>query len=267
MIEKLLVFCYYYDMKNNKIIIYIGLITIIVIMSLLYVFKYNSLDESIFNKKWYKYNINTGYYDVINITNDSFSYIVPSNDNESNSYDKCSKYNYNSKKKELVLNCNKKIIIKEINDNYLILNIDKYDNYYYLNTSDSLNHEFNRKFNMSINEYRKSKENVLDLIKVKTNKINEIYNSDEYSKVIFMGDMCTSIECTLSLDIIEKWINFDSNVYYIDSSSLTKSDFNNLKVLGNDFNDAYPVVYVIKNKKVVDKYKIECNGFNCSMYY
>ena len=83
-------------------------------MSLLYVFKYNSLDENIFNKKWYKYNINTGYYDVINITNDSFSYLVPTNDNESNSYDKCSKYNYNSKKKELVLNCNKKIIIKEI---------------------------------------------------------------------------------------------------------------------------------------------------------
>ena len=254
-------------MKNNKIIIYIGLIIIIVIMSLLYVFKYNSLDENIFNKKWYKYNINTGYYDIINITNDSFSYIVPTNDNESNNYDKCSKYNYNSKKKELVLNCNKKIIIKEINDDYLILNIDKYDNYYYLNTSDSLNHEFNRKFNMSINEYRKSKENVLDLIKVKTNKINEIYNSNEYSKVIFMGDMCTSIECTLSLDIIEKWINFDSNIYYIDSTSLTKSDFNNLKMLGNNFNDAYPVVYVLKNKKVVDKYKIECNGFNCSMYY
>ena len=122
-------------------------------------------------------------------------------------------------------------------------------------------------FNMSVSEYKKSKESVLDLIKVKSNKINEIYNSDEYSKVIFIGDLCTSIECTLGLDIIEKWINFDSNVYYIDSSSLNKNDYKNLKVLGEEFNDVYPSVYVIKNKKIVDKYKIKCNGFDCSMYY
>ena len=99
------------------------------------------------------------------------------------------------------------------------------------------------------------------------NKINEIYNSDEYSKIIFMGDSCSTVECALSLDIIEKWINFDSNVYYIDSSSLNSKDYNNLSKLGNDFNDVYPIVYVVKNKKIVDKYKIKCNGFNCNMYY
>lgn len=254
-------------MKNNKIIIYVGLIIVLISISLLYIFNDRSLNDNIFNKNWYKYNYKTGYYDVININKDTFSYVIPTNTNESNPYDKCSRYNYDSKNKELKLNCNKKLIIKEIKDDYIVFNVDKQDNYFYSSTLDSLNHEFYNIFNMSVSEYKKSKESVLDLIKVKSNKINEIYNSDEYSKVIFIGDLCTSIECTLGLDVIEKWINFDSNVYYIDSSSLNQNDYKNLKVLGKEFNDVYPSVYVIKNKKIVDKYKIKCNGFDCSMYY
>ena len=254
-------------MKNNKIIVIVVVFIVLVSISLLYIFNDRSLDEKIFNKNWYKYNYKTGYYDVINISGDNFSYIIPTNNNESDSFDKCTRYNYNSKKKEIKLNCNKSIYVKEINEDYIILNIDKVDNYFYLSNLDSLNHEFSKYFNMSIGEYKKSKNTVLNLIKINTSKINEIYNSDEYSKIIFIGNSCSTVECALSLDIIEKWINFDSNVYYVDSSSLNSKDYKNLNKLGNNFNDVYPIVYVVKNKRVVDKYKIKCNGFNCNMYY
>ena len=167
-------------MKNNKIIVIVGVFIVLVSISLLYIFNDRSLDEKIFNKNWYKYNYKTGYYDVINISGDNFSYIIPTNNNESDSFDKCTRYNYNSKKKEIKLNCNKSIYVKEINEDYIILNIDKVDNYFYLSNLDSLNHEFSKYFNMSIGEYKKSKNTVLNLIKINTSKINEIYNSDEY---------------------------------------------------------------------------------------
>ena len=54
--------------------------------------------------------------------------MIPTNTNESNPYDKCSRYNYDSKNKELKLNCNKKLIIKEIKDDYIVFNVDKQDN-------------------------------------------------------------------------------------------------------------------------------------------
>ena len=84
-------------MKNNKIIIYVGLIIVLISISLLYIFNDRSLNDNIFNKNWYKYNYKTGYYDVININKDTFSYVIPTNTNESNPYDKCSRYNYDSK--------------------------------------------------------------------------------------------------------------------------------------------------------------------------
>lgn len=254
-------------MKNNRIIIYVGLIIVLISISILYVFNNGKISDDILNKTWYKYNYKTGYYDIININSNTFSYIIPSNNNETNSYYKCTKYNYDSKNKKIKLNCNKSIIIKEINDNYIVLNIDNSDNYFYLSNTDSLNHEFNNVFNKSINEYKKSKDSVLGLIKVSTKKINEIYNDNEYSKIIFMGNNCTSVECTLGLDVIERWINFDNNVYYIDSSNFNNNDYKLLSKIGDDFNDVYPSVYVIKNKKVIDKYRIKCSGFDCSMYY
>ena len=79
--------------------------------------------------------------------------MIPTNTNESNPYDKCSRYNYDSKNKELKLNCNKKLIIKEIKDDYIVFNVDKQDNYFYSSTLDSLNHEFYNIFNMSVSEY------------------------------------------------------------------------------------------------------------------
>ena len=91
-------------MKNNKIIIYVGLIIVLISISLLYIFNDRSLNDNIFNKNWYKYNYKTGYYDVININKDTFSYVIPTNTNESNPYDKCSRYNYDSKNKELIAN-------------------------------------------------------------------------------------------------------------------------------------------------------------------
>ena len=66
-------------MKNNKIIVIVGVFIVLVSISLLYIFNDRSLDEKIFNKNWYKYNYKTGYYDVINISGDNFSYIIPTN--------------------------------------------------------------------------------------------------------------------------------------------------------------------------------------------
>ena len=114
----------------------------------------------------------------------------------------------------------------------------------------------------------------LEIIKINYDKLNELLKESDYSKIIFIGDNCGSIECTLVTDIIEKWISYSKDIYYINSNELTKDNLTNLNKKDNnfslnidDYNSVYPIVYVISDEKIIDKYEIICSGFNCSLYY
>ena len=112
-----------------------------------------------------------------------------------------------------------------------------------------------------------------DLIKINTKRVEEIINEKEYSKIIFMGDSCTSIDCILTYNLLEKWISTSEDVYYINSNELKSENVELLHNLNNDFSDKvndyrdiYQLVFVLFEGKIIDEYKIKCDGFNCSKY-
>ena len=42
-------------MNNKNIVILVGILIMGIVLSILYIFKYEEIDENILNKKWYRY--------------------------------------------------------------------------------------------------------------------------------------------------------------------------------------------------------------------
>ena len=261
-------------MNNRNIICIIGVFIIGVILTLLYIFKYDKISDEVLDKNWYRYNYINGYYDVFNINEYKMSYYRPSSENFTNQYDKCSRYRYNKKKKTIILDCNKEIVIKNYEKNKLILIIDGEDNIFYSSIDDSLNYEFSKFYGKSMSEYKKSESQVIDAIKLQVNNLVNIIKEKEDAKIIFMGSKCTSVDCLASYDVIEKWLSVSNNTYYVNSDELNNNITNTLNKINKGFskdldfyNDAYPKVVITNGGKIIDSYLIKCHGFNCSSFY
>lgn len=261
-------------MKNKSIINVILLLIIVVIIVVFSRSKLNSIDDNIYDINWYHYNHNSGYYDVIKFTKDSVSYTRPMNINEVSSYDSCKKYYYDRKNNILSLDCKKQIKFVEVKDNKLTLEIEDRTITFFKNINDSLNYEFESYYGKSIVEFKKEKEQAKDFIKINSKRLNEVINSSEFSKVIFIGDKCTSVDCALGLDVMEKWISTTENVYYFDVKDLNKDLLNRFNKINSEletdinyYNNIQPLVLIFKENKLVDGYYINCNGFNCNKYY
>lgn len=261
-------------MNNRNIICIIGIFIIGIILTLLYIFKYDKISSDILDKNWYRYNYINGYYDVFNINEYKMSYYRPSSENYTNQYDKCGNYRYNKKKKTIILDCNKEIVIKSSDKDKLTLLIDGEKNVFYTNIDDSLNYEFNKFYGKSMSEYKKSESQVVDLIKLPINSLINTIREKEDAKIIFMGSKCSSVDCLASYDVIEKWLTVSTNTYYINSDELNINITTMLNKINNDFskeinfyNEAYPKVIITNGGKIIDSYLIKCHGFNCSAFY
>ena len=259
-------------MKNKGIVNLIIFMILIIFFLLAYYFKYNNSDinEKIQNVKWYKYDYNTGYYETFYVSNNDFMYNLA---NKTNEYASCKQYSFNKNNNTLNLDCNKKIKIISVNKNYIVLNIDNEEKYFYDNIEDSLNYEFKSYFNKSISEFKKEKQQVKEYLKIDYEKLLEILAKEEDYRIVFMGDSCTSIECTLMLDIMEKWLVSYDSVYYIDANILNDNMIKNLYNLNNVFdnninfyNGIYPRVVSNINENL-NQYEVKCNGFNCTKFY
>lgn len=261
-------------MNNRNIICIIGIFIIGIILTLLYIFKYDKISSDILDKNWYRYNYINGYYDVFNINEYKMSYYRPSSENYTNQYDKCGNYRYNKKKKTIILDCNKEIVIKSSDKDKLTLLIDGEKNVFYTNIDDSLNYEFNKFYGKSMSEYKKSESQVVDLIKLPINSLINTIREKEDAKIIFMGSKCSSVDCLASYDVIEKWLTVSTNTYYINSDEININITTMLNKINNAFskevdfyNEAYPKVIITNGGKIIDSYLIKCHGFNCSAFY
>lgn len=257
-------------MKNRVIKLIFVSIIIIIIVCFFCLFKYgkNTLDPNLLNKKWYHYDNSTGYYDTFFMDGVNMSYSLY---DEKNEYLACKKYTFNKSKNELVLDCDKKIQLVEVTDNYIVLGIDLKKIKFFSNIDDTLNYEFELFYDKSISEYKNEMSRVSELIKVNSTRFFEIISSEEKSNIIFYGNSCTSVDCVLSLDIIEKMISVSGSIHYVNIDEFTDNDMVKLSNLSEDlsleksyYNGIYPRMMVFENNQVIENYEIKCKGFNCN---
>ena len=262
---------------KNRSIIYIGIVlmSMVILTSFYNVFNFSNYDydNNIINKKWYNYDTETGYYNVFSLAEESVVYNFSSEKNIKNEFEGCGKYFYDKKSNKINFLCGKTIKIVENKKNKLVLEINNKKTIFFETPKETLNYEFESFYNSSVSEYKKKMSQTVELIRIDTRRIEELINEKDYSKLIFMGDGCTSIDCILVYDLLEKWISTSEDVYYINSDELKKEDVEFLYNLNNDFSkdvneyrDIYPLVYVVSENKIIDKYNIKCDGFNCSKY-
>ena len=98
--------------------------------------------------------------------------------------------------------------------------------------------------------------------------MEEILNDKGHKNIIIlMGNECVNIECTLILNVIEKMMTQNENIYYIDVSDENKNKqiLNKLDNL-DSFNMEYPLLYKVENGNIT-KEIFKCEGFNCSKWY
>ena len=234
----------------------------------MYLFYNTPMDKDIKNITWFSYNIKTGAYDIIKIEDSKLTYMYEGED-----FDGCSSYRYNTKRKILTLDCGKEIYIKDYSDTYMTLKINNETKTFFKTTDESLNYEFKTFYEKTIIEYENDKTQVKEILKIDINKFLELYSAEERNVVVFMGDNCNNIDCTLILGILEKWNVDSTNVYFIDSTFLTQSDTNKLnnrnKIfdMSTDFyNNSYPLVVTMGNSDIYEKKPFKCNGLDCSVW-
>ncbi len=248
----------------------------VIIVTIFVLSKYSStsMDESLYNTIWYDYDIKTGYYNKFIIREKELDFYKSDNTHIQTLYDTCTRYSFDKRKGVYILDCNEKIRIDDIKEDSINIEINGKNYRYYSNPYDSLNYEFEKYFNHTISEYKIKMEQNIDFLKINYNRIIELINTKEEQKFIFLGDNCSSIDCTLFLDILEKWISTDDNIYYVNVKELSDDQ---LKKIGNKvknfnldrdyYNDVHPRIIVIKDSKIIEDYTITCSGFNCKKYF
>ncbi len=262
-------------MKNKNIIyiIFLMLITLFIVIAYLFRYSTTTINKDLLNTKWYRYNNTNGYYDVLEFSENNFKYYKADNTNNPNEYDNCKNYIYNKVSKTFNLDCGKSIKIVNYNNDKLEIELDEKNLTFFKDIENSVNYEFELTFGKSMVDYKKEKSQILETIKINEQKLLEVLKENEYSKIIFIGDKCTSVDCALSLDIIEKNNTQTVNMYYFDYSDLTNDLISKMNLIDskllndiNFYNGIYPRVIIAKNNKIVDTYELKCLGFNCNKY-
>lgn len=257
-------------MKNRIVIYILSSIVLIIIVCFFCLFKYNniSIDENLLNKKWYQYDNSTGYFNTFYMNENSLSYVLPGKVNSE--FLSCKNYHFNKANNQLNLDCGKEIQISEVSEKYIVLTIDSKKIKFFDNVDDSLNHEFESYHKKSIGEYKNEMNRVSELIKINSSSFFEIIESGEKAKFIFYSDNCTSVDCVLVLDLIEKLVNVE-NIHYVNINEFTDIEISKLNKLNSEllnnkdyYNGIYPRVIVFENQELIKNYELKCTGFNCT---
>ena len=248
---------------------------IILILSVFDLSKYNdkSLYDGILNKKWYYYNSTSGNYEILNIDNNKITYYKSQSNSSESEYDLCKSFIYNKKNNIIKLDCNKEFQIVSYNENKLVLINDNKKKVFFNNASSAKNYEFESYYGKSISEYKKEMLQVQEFSKISYYSMIDIMKTNEYSKFVIFGDNCTSTECVLILDVLEKLISMSNNVYYINIDEFSDKQLYNLSLIDsnfsknrNDYSNVYPKIIITNYGKIIDQYNFICSGFDCNKY-
>ena len=73
---------------------------------------------------------------------------------------------------------------------------------------------------MSMTEYKEDKINSTEVFEIDFMKFRTLYKTNEYSKIVFVDKKCETVDCITALDLYEKWVSLDSNIYFLKLSDL-----------------------------------------------
>jgi hypothetical protein len=68
----------------------------------------------------------------------------------------------------------------------------------------------------------------IDFIKINYDRMIELLDTNENQTFLVFGDNCSSIECSLLLDVVEKWISTNENMYYVNISEFDQKQLTKL---------------------------------------
>lgn len=254
-------------MKKDKIITYMFMMGIIIFCSIIYINGVSPLDEAIYNKKWYSFNVEDGSYRMIEISNDNILL------NGFSGFDICKEYSYNKKDMIFNLDCDKKIEYNRYKDGELVLEINNKEIHFFDTIEQSYNYEFNKYFNMSEGEFIDSYSQVEELILIDYKSLIDFIDEGKRFTLILNGDMCINYECYLFDKLLEKLIVKSSDIYSFNPSNITDDEIKKLNSYSSDllldynfYNSNYPRVVIFSDKNVVETFLIKCDGFDCSKY-
>ncbi len=226
--------------------------------------KKENLDSSILNTNYYMFNTETGAYEEFKITEQEVSY----KGSTLNIDNTCKTYEYESSTKLVKLNCNKSFKISTYNDEYLVINMDNQDYYFYEEIEKSYRKEFENTFKTTMSTYKQEGENELKEKEIAISELDGIINNRLTSFIYLKGTSCVD-SCTifnkafLSLNLKNK------NTYFLDTSKLTSSDltklnrkYEELPTTLSEYNKTYPQVLIVGNGSVYEKTRINIKGFN-----
>lgn len=250
----------------GRIIIYVFLILTFLTLGIIgYINKPLDVpDPNILNIDYYKYNTNTGNYEELKLTENELYY-----KGEEFDLNNCKDYTYTEETGIIKLDCRKAFRIVGYTEDALVININKENQYFYKEKEKSFNGEFQRKFKMSIETYKKEGESLLSEIEITKEELIDLLNDNSTSYIYIKENNCKN-ECTL---FNKEFLSFSSkdNIYYLNTTKLTENDIEELKELNKIFNtdllnENYPQVVIIENKEI-EILKIEGKGYDYSMYH
>ena len=202
------------------------------------------LNFDVIDNTYYKYNIKENTYEEIKVSKETIDY-------KGNSFNLngCSKYKYNQDTRIIKMDCGRAFRVTGQSKEYLVLNINN-QNYYFFNEKEkSYSQEFNAYFNMTEEDYIFEVNEKLAKLKINSDLFEELIESSNESYVFIRNDECNETCLTLAYNIDKLT---EDNIYYIEKSDLNENQLNLLNRSTNNSSNQKIVLIGNGNFKVID---------------
>lgn len=251
----------------KRIIIYILLIITFTALGVIGI-KNQPIDlpeKEILNNDMYMYSSKTGKYETLKITKEELIYSGSNLD-----LTNCHKYTYNSGTGILKLDCNKAIrIIGSIGNSY-VFKINNNNVFFYKSKEDSYNGEFQRVFNSTRENFVTEGITKITPLKLDYNRLLQVLSLQTTSYIYVQSKNCGEI-CNIYNNIYAS-NNQLGNRSYLDLSTLTNENLNNLEIINKPFKDLlststqYPLIIEVENGNIMNSFEVEVNGLDFDNY-
>ncbi len=225
----------------------------------------DTVDKSILNNIYYKYNNVTGNYETVEIKEKEIIYTGTILDTKD-----CSNYTFNKDTNIIKLSCGRAISIAGFTEDLLVLTINNQNEYYYKNNEDSFNKEFQNYFKTTIDAYTQSGLTLLKEKEITFDELIEKITQETESYIYITSEKCTK-KCIIANNIIDK-LTTSKEIYYIELNNLTSQNLSKIKEITNKeltketLDKEFPEILLVGNNNIKNIIDLNIIGFNTDEY-